>query len=423
MYGQRLFFMIGGIKVKWNFFKSIALSVAAIILAGAVMIFPKEAFGASLDGLKLWWDVVFPSLLPFFILSEILIGFGVVHFFGVLFEPLMRPLFRVPGSGGFVWAMGLSSGFPAGAKLTARLWQEKQITTIEAERLVSFTNCSNPLFIFGAVAVGFFNNPSLGIVLALSHYVGNILVGLAMRFHGRRRLKEKNTSTPLHRVQPLRALQKMHEARLSDGRPIGKLLGDAVQSSISTLLMIGGFVILFSVINRVLSLLSITPLFSNILEKGLSVFSISGSLSYPFISGLFEITMGSKLASQSPSLLMQQCIVVSFILAFSGFSVQAQVASILSETDISFRPFFLARLLHGVFAAALSAILFPVFLSPHSKSAIAVWADGHLKQYPWSHYYHYFLQIGSLLTLTALILSIFLWGLKHSKEKKHPRFH
>lgn len=174
----------------------------------------------------------------------------------------------------------------------------------------------------------------------------------------------------------------MHEARLSDGRPIGKLLGDAVQSSISTLLMIGGFVILFSVINRVLSLLSITPLFSNILEKGLSVFSISGSLSYPFISGLFEITMGSKLASQSPSLLMQQCIVVSFILAFSGFSVQAQVASILSETDISFRPFFLARLLHGVFAAALSAILFPVFLSPHSKSAIAVWADGHLKQYP-----------------------------------------
>lgn len=74
-------------------------------------------------------------------------------------EPLMRPLFRVPGTGGFVWAMGLASGYPAGAKLTARLWKDKRITTIEAERLVAFTNSSNPLFLFGAIAIGFFSRP------------------------------------------------------------------------------------------------------------------------------------------------------------------------------------------------------------------------------------------------------------------------
>ncbi len=68
----------------------------------------------------------------------------------------MRPLFRVPGVGGFVWAMGLASGNPAGAKLTARLRKENKVNRIEAERLVSFTNSANPLFIFGAIAVGFF---------------------------------------------------------------------------------------------------------------------------------------------------------------------------------------------------------------------------------------------------------------------------
>ena len=78
----------------------------------------------------------------------------------------MKPLFRVPGVGGFAWAMGMASGNPAGAKISSRLRQEGQVSKIEAERLAAFTNSSNPLFIFGAVSVGFFNNPKLGIVLA-----------------------------------------------------------------------------------------------------------------------------------------------------------------------------------------------------------------------------------------------------------------
>lgn len=61
--------------------------------------YPKDVFDSAVMGLNLWWNVVFPALLPFFILSEILMGLGVVHFIGVLLEPLMRPLFNVPGVG------------------------------------------------------------------------------------------------------------------------------------------------------------------------------------------------------------------------------------------------------------------------------------------------------------------------------------
>ena len=77
--------------------------------------------------------------------------------------------------------MGMASGFPAGAKLSARLRKSNLLTQIEAERLVSFTNSSNPLFIFGAVSIGF-NNPKLGIILAAAHYFSNFAVGLIMRF-------------------------------------------------------------------------------------------------------------------------------------------------------------------------------------------------------------------------------------------------
>ena len=115
---------------------------------------PQAALQASIRGLNIWWEVVFPSLLPFFIIAELLISIGVVKFIGVILEPLMRPLFRVPGIGGFVWAMGMASGF-AGAKLSARLRKSNQLTQIEAERLVSLQ--THPIhFLFLALFLSVF---------------------------------------------------------------------------------------------------------------------------------------------------------------------------------------------------------------------------------------------------------------------------
>jgi len=335
--------------------KTIVLALSVTLMAISLISFPQESVDASIRGLDMWWEIVFPSLLPFFIVSEMLIGFGVVKFIGVLLEPLMRPLFKVPGVGGFVWAMGMASGYPSGAKLTARLRQEGQLTKIEAERLVSFTNCSNPLFIFGAVSIGFFGNASLGILLALAHYLGNISVGLIMRFYGK---DEEKTSEKSQRFSIMTAFRELHRTRLKEQRPIGRLLGDAVVSSVQTLLMIGGFIILFSVINKLLFHLQITAFLAQFIELILVSLKLPELLSIPFISGLFEITLGSQLTSQvQEATLMQQAVITSFILAFSGFSVQAQVASITSQTDITFKPFFIARIMHGIFASLYAFLL------------------------------------------------------------------
>jgi sporulation integral membrane protein YlbJ len=410
-------------NVNASTLKTIMLSSFATMIAFSLMIFPKASFEASLRGLQMWWEVVFPSLLPFFIVSEMLIGFGVVRFIGVLLEPLMRPLFRVPGSGGFVWAMGLASGFPAGAKFTARLRQEKEITAIEAERLVSFTNSSNPLFIFGAIAVGFFHNAELGILLALSHYLGNICVGLLMRFHGSSDKDFSQTNSKKKVVSLKQAFHALHRTRLEDNRTLGKLLGDAVYSSISTLLMIGGFIILFSVLNNLLSLVNITSLLAGFISIFLTIFHIPESLSVPLLSGMFEITLGSQLTSEiNDSSLLHKVVITSFILAFSGFSVQAQVASILAETDIRFKPFFIARIFHGVFAAIFAFILFkPLYLNNLSESPTTVPVYKHLHTmfstdmttFLWNK----LLAIGPSVTLIALCTFIIL----HFKKQRTPQ--
>ncbi|MFD6439825.1 sporulation integral membrane protein YlbJ [Peribacillus sp. NPDC060186] len=392
--------------------KTVILAFTVTMMTIGLIIFPQESFEASKGGLNMWWKIVFPSLLPFLIFSELLISFGVVRFIGVILEPFMRPLFRVPGVGGFVWAMGLASGFPAGAKFTVRLRQEKQVTRIEAERLVCFTNSSNPLFLFVAVSVGFFHNPQLGIILALSHYLGTFCVGILMRFY--RWKEEKSQSKVITKLPSIRqAFSQMHRTRLKETRPFGSLLGDAVLSSIQTLLMIGGFIILFSVVNKLLFHMNITGLLASWVGGVLHIMNFPDSLSLPFISGLFEMTLGSKLTSSvENATLLQQTVMTSFILAFNGFSIQAQVASIIAPTDIRFMPFFLARIAHGFLASIFTVLLWEPFYkgNNYSGNPFNVFPVSGSTGERASSLYQNMLDFGPLLTLAFLTLYIMIFA-------------
>ncbi|MFS0861369.1 sporulation integral membrane protein YlbJ [Fredinandcohnia sp. 179-A 10B2 NHS] len=403
-------------------FKTVVIAAGVSLLTIALIYFPKEALDASRVGLEMWWKIVFPSLLPFLIISELLIGFGVVRFIGVLFEPLMRPLFKVPGVGGFAWAMGMASGFPAGAKLTARLRQEEQLTAIEAERLVSFANASNPLFIFAAISVGFFENPKLGMLLAVCHYVGNACVGLVMRFHGSSK-EEKKPEKKERKSYLVEALRELHRTRLREKRPFGQILGDAVSSSIQTLLMIGGFIILFSVLNKLLSLVNIIAIVGGLLSLLLKLIHLPPELSIPLISGLFEITTGSMMTSQVTDVdLLFKVIIVSFVLGFCGLSVQAQVASILAETDIRFKPFFIARIMHGFFAGGLAFVLWkPLYANlPDSERTGGVVSVFLQEQTPlWIEIiWNNLIKFGPLVTIFSLLVYILIY----TGKIKSPRF-
>lgn len=341
------------------------LASVIIFLTLALVLYPDEGFKAGVDGMKLFWDVVFPSLLPFFILSELLLGIGVVHALGVLLEPLMRPLFSVPGVGAFALSMGLAAGYPMDAVITAKFRKSKLCTRVEGERLLAFTNTADPLFMYGAVAVGMFHSAELGMLLAIAHYIGAFLVGVAFKFYGvrqSRQNREDDVVMPESKKQPgnifARAFREMMRARKEDGRPFGKLLGDAVNDSVKTLLMICGFIMFFAVLIKVFTLSGMVPVLALPLEAAFAVFGLDASLVQPFIAGLFEIDIGSAMAAKVQAPLVEQMIIVSFIIAWSGLSVHAQIASVLTGTDIRMTPYMFARLMHGVFAAIFTVVFY-----------------------------------------------------------------
>lgn len=337
---------------------SYILGIIASALTFCMVLYPEEAFAAAVKGLDVWWNIVFPALLPFFIGSEILMGLGVVHFMGVLLEPLMRPLFRIPGAGSFAVAMGLASGFPIGAILTTKMRLKNLVTRYEGERLMSFTNTADPLFMFGAVAVGMFGYPQIGTTLALAHYMSSISVGIMMRFHGKDSNKSPLKVTSEENIV-WRGLQALHEARLKDKRSLGQLMGDAVSNSANTLLMIGGFIILFSVIIKTLEVTGVIAVLSSLLYPVMTHLGINTGLSPAVISGFFEITLGCQLAGTAPVTipLNQKIIITGSVIAWSGLSVHAQVASIISKTDMSIKPFVVARIIHAALAGFYTYLL------------------------------------------------------------------
>lgn len=361
---------------------ALGLGGMALLVGGMALAMPETALHASLRGVKVWWEVLFPALFPFFVLSEMLLGFGVVHLAGTLLDPLMRPLFRLPGVGGFVVAMGFASGYPVGARLTSRLMEQRMVNRAQAERLVEMTTTSDPIFLIGAVGVGFFGRPEAIPVLAVAHYGGAMLLGVLGRW---RRDPEQPEGGPEDGMSPRlgpggrlkAALAAMHRARLADGRPFGVLLQQSMQSSLNLMVIVGGLVVFFSAALDLLLQSGILEVFRRGLEWGLKAVRMPAALSHSFIQGAFEVTLGSRAAALAsdggaPLPLADRLAAAAFVLSWAGLSVHAQVAGLMSRTGWRYGLFARTRLLHGAIAVGIVYLIWPFVEAAYPADALAL---------------------------------------------------
>ncbi|MBO8126778.1 MAG: sporulation integral membrane protein YlbJ, partial [Firmicutes bacterium] len=214
----------------------------------------------------------------------------------------------------------------------------------------------DPLFMIGAVAVGMFHNVALGATIAAAHYISSLMVGLTMRFWGKAEKKEQKRR--LKKNIFAHALDELYQARVQDGRPIGKLLGEAVTGSMNTILLVGGFIILFSVLVKVMLITGATKLLTAPIVWLLKPFRTSAAAITPLVSGIFEITLGTYEASIAAVDPKTQLVLASAVIAWSGLSVHGQVAALISKTDMNYLPYFFARILHGFYAGLVTFFIY-----------------------------------------------------------------
>ncbi|MCT4606388.1 MAG: sporulation integral membrane protein YlbJ [Marinisporobacter sp.] len=320
--------------------------------------YPEASFHAAKLGVDTWFNIVFPALLPFFIGAELLIGLGVVNFIGILLEPIIKPIFNVPGEASFIFAMSVTSGYPIGVKLITQLRSKGAFSKVEAQRLLSFCSTSGPLFMIGAVAIGMFHNPQLGTNIALAHYLGVIMVGIVFRFY------KFNKYQSFHKTKSSyikRAFKELFYSLQNNETTFGSLLGTAVKNSIETLLVVGGFIILFSVIIRLLTIIGFIKTISYYLQHLLFFFKLDKGIYEALVSGIFEMTMGCKLLSEIDGIsFIKQAVLTTMIISWSGFSIHAQAASLISKTDLSTGTYIISKFLHALFSGIFIFITVPM---------------------------------------------------------------
>ncbi len=127
-------------------FKNNILPIFIICFIICLVLFSNANLLATKNGLLLWANSVVPSLLPFFIATELLSHTNVVSQIGKILNKYMKPIFNVPGIGAYAFIMGIISGYPVGAKIVTKFREDKLCTKAEAERLLAFTNNSRATF-------------------------------------------------------------------------------------------------------------------------------------------------------------------------------------------------------------------------------------------------------------------------------------
>ena len=385
-------------------FGTILLPLFIAALNILIIIFPRESLAAARDGLLLWSQNVLPGILPFVIGANLLMALGGASFLGELFSPIMRTIFKVPGAGGFALAIGLMSGYPVGTKVVCEMRSGGQLTKTEAQRLAAFTSNAGPLFILGAVASGMFGSVGLGYFMLTTHYLGALSIGLIMRFYkSSDRKAQKNTEEkqyPLH----MRAFRAMEATRRKDNRGFGLIFGHCVKNAVETMLIVGGFVILFSVVSTILELSGAFYALSAALGPILQFFGIPKMFHVEHFAGMVEMTNGISMLS-AHGISVQTTALSVAIISFGGLSILFQSINFISKTDISIPIFVMCKAMHGILAGVYAAALYPFFSNTlESTQAVSVYSHGAASNLVQSSTYFTTMMVGMVILAMGIVV-------------------
>lgn len=339
--------------LKKNLIKSFLILFTIFVLSMLIR-YPSQMLDASKNGVRLWLNVLLPSLLPFMVGVSILNSLGASRILGTILEPIVKPIFRVSGYGAFPFVMGILSGYPMGAKITQQLLDESKISTIEAQRILSFSNNPGVLFILGTVASGMLSCPIAGYFIILVTVLSAVSSGFCFRFYGYSFVPE--------------SLHRNTKHTKTQSKKTGELLGESIKSSMETLTQIGGFVILFSVIIQALYLSGVVNGLSQLINN---VLPLEKDAVYGMISGILEITNGANVFSNTQLPLSQKLSLTCCVLSMGGMSILAQTLSILHTKELKTSVYIISKILNGFFAYLYAVLLYPLFSQQIEKTVPA----------------------------------------------------
>ncbi len=133
------------------FIKNFVFASMFTILFVILLIHAQDTKYYAFTGLNIWYQHMLPALLPFMILSGLMIDLKLDGYIIKPFKFIIRPLFQISDAGIYTLFMGFLCGFPMGAKIAAMEYKEGNISQKEAEYLLCFCNNFGPAYFFSFI--------------------------------------------------------------------------------------------------------------------------------------------------------------------------------------------------------------------------------------------------------------------------------
>ena len=293
------------------------ITLFCICLLLFLLVHPEEALLSAKDGMSLWLNVMIPTLLPFLILTGILLKTGNIPQLLEPLAPFWKHFFGISPAGAYVLILGFLCGYPMGAKLAHDLYINHQISQREGEYLLTFSCNASPAFIFSYLSQNILEGKipphSLLLILLSADFVCMLFFRFLV-YHG-------NT------VSSVKPEYRKKETYQQDST--GVILDVSIMSGFETITRLGGYILIFS-----------------LLFTGFYHYWPFCSQNKILLTSPIELTTGLHQIAQSAFSWKIKYITSMTLPAFGGFCVMFQTKSVLEE-KLSILPYIFAKCLNA----------------------------------------------------------------------------
>lgn len=288
-----------------------------------LFLYSKDVTNSIIFAFDIWTKKLIPSIFPFLLISSFLINYGFIDFISITLGPLFNKIFKISKDATYIVVISIFSGFPTGSIYIKNLLEEGIINAKEANHLIMFTSFSNPLFVISTVGELLLNNKKIGIFLFIIHLLTGLLIGLIF--------KSKECSS-----EKLRKIIKP--------KPFINVLKESIENSFKVLLNMLGIIIF--------SLIIITMIDKTFKESFITL----------LIKGFIEITSGISIISSAKLNIRLKTAIIGMFLSFNGISVHLQTKNIINDTEIKYKYYLIARLIHALLCFIFIFLSFNLFI-------------------------------------------------------------
>lgn len=303
------------------------LKLSILFLFIIMLLFPKPVFNGASKGLLLWFNVILPTLLPFIIISNLLIRTQAAAMIARVTGPIFCRIFHVSGYGSFAVLTGFLCGYPMGSKVTADLLNEGHISKEEGRYLLSFCNNTSPMFIVSYVIWQNMKDESLTVPALVILTLAPVICSFFFRRY--------------YNVRSIAFENHQNHLGSATGSSSG-IVDTCIMNGFETITKVGGYIMLFSIVIALAELLPVhQPLLSLVALSSLEITNGIAIICSMCTNSGFSFVLALALTS------------------FGGWCSIAQTKCMIQGTGLPILPYIIEKLITaGVTSLLACAYIF-----------------------------------------------------------------